>query len=115
SGEQLYNSIQDQFIFQGCQSEVVKIDASNPAQLKVVGRGSLGIFGDSDHGQVTPFGNLIFVGNDHGSGSGFWVHQREPDTKGPEVNMVIPKANDVNRALTSRVGVTFTDNIILES
>ncbi len=115
SGEQLYNSTQDQFIFQGCQSEVVKIDASNPAQLKIVGRGSLGINGDVDHGQVTPFGNLIFVGNDHGSGSGFWVHQREPDTKAPEVNMVIPKAKDVNRALTSRVGVTFTDNIILES
>jgi hypothetical protein len=115
SGEQLYNSTQDQFIFQGCQSEVVKIDASNPAQLKIAGRGSLGINGDVDHGQVTPFGNLIFVGNDHGSGSGFWVHQREPDTKAPEVNMVVPKANDVNRALTSRVGVTFTDNIILES
>lgn len=115
SGEQLYNSTQDQYIFQGCQSEVVKIDASNPSQLKIVGRGSLGINGDSDHGQVTPFGNLIFVGNDHGTGSGFWVHQREPDTKGPEVNMVVPKANDVNRALTSRVGVTFTDNIILES
>ncbi len=115
SGEQLYNSAQDQFIFQGCQSEVVKIDASNPAQLKIVGRGSLGINGDSDHGQVTPFGNLIFVGNDHGSSSGFWVHQREPDTKAPEVNMIVPKSNDVNRALTSRIGVTFTDNIILES
>lgn len=115
SGEQLYNSAQDHFIFQGCQSEVVKVDASNPSQLKILGRGSLGINGDSDHGQVTPFGNLIFVGNDHGSGSGFWVHQKEPDTKGPEVNMVVPKANDVNRALTSRVGLTFTDNIILES
>jgi|GEM_PF-6340573 len=115
NGEQLYNSVQDHYIFQGCQSEVVKIDASNPSQLKIVGRGSLGIFGDSDHGQVTPFGNLIFVGNDHGTGSGFWVHQREPDTKGPEVNMVVPKANDVNRALTSRVGVTFTDNILIES
>ncbi|MBO9703473.1 MAG: NPCBM/NEW2 domain-containing protein [Sporocytophaga sp.] len=115
SGEQLYNSVQDHFIFQGCQSEVVKVDASNPSQLKILGRGSLGINGDSDHGQVTPFGNLIFVGNDHGSGSGFWVHQKEPDTKGPEVNMIVPKANDVNRALTSRVGLTFTDNIILES
>jgi len=115
SGEQLYNSTQDHFIFQGCQSEVVKIDASNPSQLKISGRGSLGINGDSDHGQVTPFGNLIFVGNDHGSGSGFWVHQKEPDTKAPEVNMVVPKANDVSRALTSRVGVTFTDNIILET
>jgi hypothetical protein len=115
TAEQLYNSSQDQFIFQGCQNEVVKIDASDPAQLKVAGRGSLGIAGDVDHGQVSPFGNLIFIGNDHGSGSGFWVHQTAPDKKGPEVNMVVPAANEVNRALTSRVGITLTDNILLET
>ncbi len=115
SGEQLYSSTQDNFIFQGCQSEVVKIDASDPSRLKIAGRGSLGIIGDSDHGQVSPMGNLIFVGNDHGTGSGFWVHQAAPDTKAPEVNMVVPRSNSVNQALTSRVGITLTDNILLES
>lgn len=114
SGEQLYNSVQDNFIFQGCQNEVVKIDASNPTQLKITGRGSVAT-GNVDHGQVSPFGNLIFVGNDHGSGSGFWVHQTSQDKKGPDVNMVVPKSNDVNRALTSRIGVTMTDGILLES
>ncbi len=113
-GEQLYNSSQDHYIFQGCQDEVVKIDASDPYNLKIVGRGHL-VTGDVDHGQVTPFGNLIFVGNDHGSGSGFWVHQTAPDTKAPEVNMIVPKSNTVNSALTTRIGMTFTDNIMNES
>jgi len=112
--EQLYCSTQDEFIFQGCQYEIVKVDASNPTDMRVAGRGLL-VTTDPDHGQVTPFGNLIFAGNDHGSGSGFFVHQAAPDTKAPEVNMVVPKSNDVNRALTSRVGITLTDNIIFET
>jgi hypothetical protein len=112
SGEQLYNSTQDRFIFQGCQTEVVKIDATDISNLKVVGRGSLDIdLGSSDHGQVTPLGNLIFVGNDHGNGSGLLVHQKGPDTKGPEPNMISPSPNSRNRALTSRIGITFTDNV----
>lgn len=114
SAEQLYCSTQDEFIFQGCQYEIVKIDASIPTAQQVVGRGLL-VTANPDHGQVTPFGNLIFGGNDHGSGSGFFVHQTAPDTRSPEVNMVIPKSNDVNRALTSRVGITLTDNIQFES
>lgn len=113
SGEQLYSSTQDQYIFQGVQQEIVKIDASDPSNLTIAGRGNLGISGDSDHGQVSPFGNLIFVGNDHGTGSGFIVHQTAPDTKGPEANMIVPRSNSVNRALTSRIGLSFTDNIDL--
>jgi len=114
SAEQLYCSTQDEFIFQGCQYEIVKIDASVPTAQKVVGRG-LVVTSNPDHGQVTPFGNLIFAGNDHGSGSGFFVHQTTQDKRAPVVNMVIPKSNDVNRALTSRVGITLSDNIIFET
>lgn len=114
SAEQLYCSTQDEFIFQGCQYEIVKIDASVPTAQRVVGRGLL-VTSNPDHGQVTPFGNLIFGGNDHGSGSGFFVHQTAPDMRAPEVNMVVPRSNDVNRALTSRVGITLTDNIQFET
>lgn len=114
SAEQLYCSTQDDYIFQGCQNEIVKIDASVPTDQRVVGRGLL-VTTNPDHGQVTPFGNLIFGGNDHGSGSGFFVHQTSQDKKAPEVNMVVPKSNDVNRALTSRIGITLTDNIQFES
>jgi hypothetical protein len=112
---QLYCATQDQYIFQGLESEIVKIDASNVASMKVAGRGNLGISGDSDHGQVSPMGNLVFVGNDHGTGSGFIVHQLAPDTKGPSVNMVSPISGAINRALTSRIGMTFTDNIDLRT
>ncbi|HEX8546015.1 MAG TPA: NPCBM/NEW2 domain-containing protein [Cytophagaceae bacterium] len=111
SDDQLYNATQDQYIFQGCQREIVKIDATNVANMKITGRGSLAIGGDSDHGQVTPIGNLVFVGNDHGSGNGFIVHQTSPDTRGPEVNMINPSGNSVSRALTTRIGITCTDNI----
>lgn len=114
SAEQLYCSTQDEFIFQGCQYEIVKIDASNPTSQRVVGRGKV-VTTNPDHGQVTPFGNLIFAGNDHGSGSGFFVHQTAPDKKGPVVNMVVPKNRDINRSLTSRVGITLTDNILFET
>lgn len=114
SAEQLYCSTQDEYIFQGCQYEIVKIDASNITSQRVVGRGSV-VTTNPDHGQVTPFGNLIFAGNDHGSGSGLFVHQMAPDKKAPMVNMVVPKSNDVNRALTSRVGITLTDNILYET
>ena len=115
SGEQLYCATQDEYIFQGCQNEIVKINASNLANMTVAGRGNLGISGDSDHGQVTPMGNLVFVGNDHGSGSGFIVHQTAPDTRGPSVNMVSPLLGSTNRALTSRIGMTFTDNVDLRT
>ncbi|MEP4534294.1 MAG: NPCBM/NEW2 domain-containing protein [Cyclobacteriaceae bacterium] len=114
TGEQLYNATQDNYVIQGCQSEIVKIDIADPDRYRIAGRGGLNV-PSSDHGQVTPIGNLIFVGNDHGSGSGFIVHQKEPDTKGPEVNMISPAPQSVNQAITSRIGMTFTDNIKLES
>lgn len=113
-GAQLYNTTQDNYVIQGCQTEIVKIDVSNPGQFRVIGRGGIEV-PQSDHGQVTPFGNLIFVGNDHGSGSGFIVHQQEPDTKGPVVNMVSPDPHSTDQALTSRIGMTFTDNIDLNT
>lgn len=112
--EQLYNATQDNYVFQGAQGEIVKVDISNPSSYSIVGRGSLNV-SNPDHGQVTPIGNLVFVGNDHGTGSGFIVHQKTPDYTPPEVNMVVPKNNATGQALTTRVGLTFTDNIDLHT
>ncbi|MDN5202256.1 NPCBM/NEW2 domain-containing protein [Fulvivirgaceae bacterium BMA10] len=114
SGAQLYNTSQDNYVIQGCQDEIVKVDIIDPDKYRVVGRGGINV-DNPDHGQVTPFGNLIFVGNDHGSGSGFIVHQQEPDTKGPQVNMISPDPQAINQALTTRIGMTFTDQIDLNS
>jgi YVTN family beta-propeller protein len=108
--EQLYAATQDRFVFQGCQEEVVKVDVTNPGQYWIVGRGTLDV-PHSDHGQVTPFGNLVFVGNDHGSGSGLIVHDKLPDSAPPVVNMVHPADGAVAQAPTTRIGLTFTDNV----
>jgi hypothetical protein len=67
---------------------------------------------------AVPFGNWAFVGQDYQNSStptsiGAFVvpFQADPDNRGPEVNMVNPPSNAVKRALTSRVGITLTDQI----
>lgn len=69
----------------------------------------------ADHGQVTPLGNLIYVGEDHGGGNAFMVHQKTKDLTPPSVRNLSPKAGSANQATTSRVGVAMTDMIQLES
>ena len=86
--EQLYCGTQDNFVFQGAQFKVHKVDESHPLNHVEVGRGGLFPAGSeeeshSDHGQVAPMGNLLFIGNDHGSGIGFIVHQMAPVTTPP--------------------------------
>jgi DNA-binding beta-propeller fold protein YncE len=118
--DQLYCGVQDQFLFQGAQVMIHKIDVSDPLNHRHVGRGGLFPEGSeqarhSDHGQVTPMGNLVFVGNDHGVASGFIVHDRKPDTTPPRVRQVSPRPGAREQATTSRVGIALTDNILPES
>jgi len=118
--EQLYCATQDHYVIQGAQTYIHKVDVSNPLNHVEVGRGSIlreddPNFSHSDNGQVAAFGNLIFVGNDHGSGSGFVVHQVEPDTTKPEVKQVSPASNAKQQALTSRIGLGMSDSIRPES
>lgn len=112
--QQLYCTFQDNFVFQGCQSEIVKLDISAPGTAQIVGRGSFGV-ADPDHGQVTAIGNILYAGNDHGTGGGFFVHQLEPDTEPPQVRAVNPAPNATGEALCSRVGISFSDNIKISS
>lgn len=118
--EQLYCGTQDHYVFQGAQFKVHKVDVSNPLNHVEVGQGSLFATNDpeyshSDHGQVAPMGNLLFIGNDHGSGSGFIVHQTAPDTTPPAVKQTSPAHGAKQQALTSRIGVGLTDSIRPES
>ena len=108
--EQLYCGTQDHFVFQGNEHDFAKIDVSNPNEYTVVGTGDLKR-PNADHGQMSPYGNLLFVGNDHGTGSAFIPHQLEPDTTPPVVTMVSPEDGAVHVAATSRVGLTFSDAI----
>lgn len=118
--EQLYCGTQDQYVFQGAQTKVHKVDVSNPLNHVEVGQGSLFAANDpelshSDHGQVAPFGNLVFVGNDHGSGSGFIVHQTARDTTPPTVKQTSPANGAKQQAMSSRIGVGLSDSILPES
>ncbi|WP_259372044.1 LamG-like jellyroll fold domain-containing protein [Caldimonas mangrovi] len=118
--EQLYCGTQDHYVFQGAQYRVHKVDVSNPSQHIEVGRGGLFAPGSSqeagsDHGQVAPFGNLVFIGNDHGSGSAFMAHSTAPDTTKPVVRQVSPANGALQQALSSRIGLGLSDSILPES
>ena len=118
--EQLYCATQDQFVFQGAQEKLHKVDVSDPLQHRQVGQGGLFPEGSeqarhSDHGQVTPMGNVAFIGNDHGNGSGFIVHDRRPDTTPPLVRQVSPRDGARHQATSSRIGIALSDNILPES
>lgn len=114
--EMLYCSMQDDYVFQGNQDDITKVDVSNPANYTTVGAGNLAAAAsDVDHGQVFPFGNLVWVGNDHGSGSGLIAHQTAPDNTSPSIVTANPNDGSVNQPLTTRIGVSFSDSILMES
>lgn len=108
---QLYCAFQDHYVFQGTEDRVHKIDISNPSNPVDVGSGTLSgpLVRLVDHGQVSPLGNLVFVGNDHGTGSAFMPHASEPDTRPPEVITTAPRdqAGNVNPA--TAIGIAFSD------
>lgn len=115
--DQLYCATQDEFVFQGAQEKIHKVNVRDPRRYLEVGHGALFAEGSdqahhSDHGQVMPMGNLVYVGNDHGSGSGFIVHDRNPDLTPPKVRTVSPRPGAQRQALTSRIGVAFSDSIL---
>ena len=112
--DQLYAAAQDHFVFLGRQNNVVKVDVTDEQNPTVVGQGDLGR-DHPDHGQVTPMGNLIFIGNDHGSGSAFFCHQRGQDTTPPGVQSTFPKDGSLGVLPTARVSVLFSDYIDTET
>ncbi len=112
----LYCNGQDDKLFLGNQDEIVAIDVSSSQNFSVLGSGSLNaVSSDVDHGQVFPFGNLVWVGNDHGSGSGLIAHQTLPDTAPPEIVVTNPAANATDQPVTSRIGIALSDSILMES
>ncbi len=109
-----YLNFQDGHIFMGASSNMAKIDVRNNAEYKLIFRGGSNIT-NRDEDFAVPLGNLVFVGNDHENGSVLIPHQKDPDLNGPDVTMAIPSNNSINQALTSRIGVTMSDNIDLRS
>lgn len=114
---QLYCAFQDDYLFQGTEEYLVKVDISDPTDPQVVGQGTLlsELVRLVDHGQVSPLGNLIFVGNDHGTGSAFMPHQANADDRPPRVKAVNPADGATNQNTLSRIALSFTDAIDFSS
>ncbi len=113
--EALYCATKGDRYFSGNQENVSVVDMNNPTDPVMLGAGSLNIGGGSDHGQVSVFGNLVYIGNDHGSGNGFIVHQTAADSTGPNVTQVSPRNGATNQSLRSRIGLALADNALISS
>jgi len=112
--DQLYVAAQDEFVFLGRQNNFVKVDVTDEQNPRVLGQGDLGR-DHPDHGQVTPLGNLIFIGNDHGTGSAFFCHQRGRDTKPPVAQSIYPKDGSTHVLTAARVNVIFSDFVDMDT
>ncbi|MCG8311910.1 MAG: Ig-like domain-containing protein [Pseudomonadales bacterium] len=108
---QLYCAFQDHYVFQGTEDRVHKIDLSDPLNPVDVGSGTMSgpLVRLVDHGQVSPLGNLVFVGNDHGTGSAFLPHSALPDLNAPKVLITSPRDLAEQVSVTTGIAISFTD------
>jgi MYXO-CTERM domain-containing protein len=79
-----------------------------------VGEGNLGR-ANPDHGQVTPMGNLIYIGNDHGTGSAFFCHQMGQDTTPLSPDTFYPEDGSTSVSTEARVSIVFSDFVDMET
>ncbi len=119
-----YMSFQDGFMFAGRirpEPGATKINVKNPANFTFVrdiyGRRNLQ---ENDDQFTIAIGNLLVMSDDQLSpatnkyaGTVIAVHDTAPDTAPPAVDTVIPKNGATGQALTSRIGISFTDNVEL--
>lgn len=94
-----------------------KVSVTDPTKMSIVERiwGRMNLGGLNDDQFTLPFGNLLMLSDDQSPYPGFVlaVHQADPDTTPPVVDTVIPKDQSMGVPVTSRIGVTFSDNIDL--
>ncbi len=111
-----YCGYTDGFLICGQSSEgYKKWDVRDEANIKQVGHGTdpAGAGGDFDF--PTALGNLVYLGNDHGTGSALIPHQMDPDTTPPKVVKIFPSDGDLKQALTTRFTTYFSDDIDLDT
>jgi DNA-binding beta-propeller fold protein YncE len=106
--------MQDEIAHVAASAAYVKIDTSTYPSYTVLGT-TPDPFPGGDFDWVTPMGNLVILGDDQGFGTQIVPHQSLPDDTGPTVTMVVPQNGATDQALTTRVGITMSDMIALES
>ena len=111
-----YCGYTDGFVICGQSAEgYKKWDARNDADIKAAGHGTDPEAEGGDFDFATPLGNLVYLGNDHGSGAALIPHSMAADAVPPKVLNVYPAEGDVKQPLTSRVTLYFSDDIELDS
>ena len=109
-----YVTFQDGFVHAGFSNHYAKFDIRS-LPITQTARVNPGVPYDNDMDFAVVLGNLVYASNDEGGGSSLIVHQMAPDTTGPSVNFVSPLNNATNRNVKSRVGLTFTDELDIDS
>ncbi len=110
-----YCTYQDGFTFCGQSSEGFrKLDVSDETDFKEVANAKVDVAGaDSDF--ATVLGNVVYLGNDHGSGAAFFAHTMTPDTTPPKFMKAYPEDGDLMQPLTSRITLFFSDEIDIDT
>lgn len=112
--EGLYCASQDNVVIVGEQATIARYNVSSTGVLTFDKRSSRAS-GNPDLGQVAMFGNIVFIGSDHGENTGFRPHQKEPDTTRPHVIAQSPDSLAVKQRVSSRIGFGLSDSILPET
>jgi hypothetical protein len=109
-----YCTYQSGFVICGQSSEgYKKWSVKDEARIAQVGHGTDPNAPGGDFDFATVLGNLVYLGNDHGSGSALIPHQVAPDTSAPAVLGTFPSNRETRQPTSTRVTVFFSEDIDL--
>ena len=110
----LYCGTQDGIVLQGAEGVFYEVDVSGSTYTKATRNPAQDE--KDEEAQMTPLGNLVYIGNDHGGeGSPFVARDEDPDNTPPAVVTVSPRPGAVGQRLSTRIGVAFSDSVLPES
>jgi hypothetical protein len=117
-----YMSFGDDILFLGLvrpNPGALKIDVTDLGEMTELNRvwGRMSLEGADDQFTV-PIGNLLVMSDDQlvggrYAGTVIAVHAADPDTTAPRVDTIIPRDGALHQPTTTRIGLSFTDNIEL--
>ena len=106
-----YGSYQDGYFISGFSDSFAKFNVLSNNQIK---RGQV-LNKKADQDFAIFLGNLAFISDDHGEGSSIIVHDTQIDNNPPVVEWTSPYDGEKNVSLSSRIGISFSDQISLKS
>jgi Bacterial Ig-like domain/LVIVD repeat len=111
-----YCGYTDGFLICGQSAEgYKKWDVRDEANITQVGHGTDPGTDGGDFDFATTLGNLVYLGNDHGSGAALIPHTMAPDSTPPKVVKIYPSEGDLKQPVTTRFTAYFSDDIDLDT